>query len=345
MDSVTFLFAEDLRQASEGTMHVLFLDAYEALVPTPTRSGRGAMADVWLRDLLGQLDRGMSVVASREPLNWHVYQQEWADIIRVVHLDALPMSARRELLTGYGIQDTSEVTAVASASEGVPFYLHLAVDTRLNTDGRARSEVVSSEEILQRFLHNVNGREVHTLELLSVPRVFDFDLYRAIAQAHQLPADRVTWESLTAYSFIHSSEGNSVRLHQLMRSSLRERLSREVRQEIAILVAELWHQRAETEMRQEEPAFDVVTRATRETVYSLLQAGSATGEWIIARADTALDFGGRPGLEGIVAELRDHLDSHPEAANDDLKMTSLCLVSCARSDESKFVTGLLCEVF
>ncbi|MGH3847735.1 MAG: hypothetical protein ACRDS0_40920, partial [Pseudonocardiaceae bacterium] len=71
LDAVTYLFAGDLRSASEQRPFVVFVDAYEALVPTPVRTGRASAADTWLRDLIGQLGRGLVVVASREPLNWH----------------------------------------------------------------------------------------------------------------------------------------------------------------------------------------------------------------------------------------------------------------------------------
>ncbi|MQA98634.1 MAG: aminoglycoside phosphotransferase family protein, partial [Streptosporangiales bacterium] len=65
-DAVTYLFAEDLRAASEQRGYALFVDAYEALAAGRFRPGRGPAPDIWLRDLIVQLDRGLVVVASRE---------------------------------------------------------------------------------------------------------------------------------------------------------------------------------------------------------------------------------------------------------------------------------------
>ncbi|MGB8995762.1 MAG: hypothetical protein WCC65_10690, partial [Pseudonocardiaceae bacterium] len=199
LDAVTYLFAQELRSASERRPFVVFVDAYEALVPTPLRCGRAGAADVWLRDLTSQLGRGLVVVASREPLHWQTHDPEWAEVIRHCPVGSLPTEARLELLTEAGIGDTAEQRVIARASEGLPFYLHLAIDTGAPSGSR---EMVSSEEILQRFLQHVASAEVRCLELLSIARIFDFDIFKALAGAFELPSDRMTWESLTAYSFV-----------------------------------------------------------------------------------------------------------------------------------------------
>ena len=83
-DAVTYLFAEDLRAASASKQSVIIVDSYEALVPAPAYSGRVQLADAWLRDLAGQLDRALLVIASREPLHWESYDPDWASAITVI---------------------------------------------------------------------------------------------------------------------------------------------------------------------------------------------------------------------------------------------------------------------
>ena len=110
-DAVTYLFAEDLRAASASKKSVIIVDSYDALVPAPAYSGRMQLADAWLRDLAGQLDRALIVIASREPLHWAVYDPDWASIITTSALDGLPMAARLELLEAGGVSDSGRAPA------------------------------------------------------------------------------------------------------------------------------------------------------------------------------------------------------------------------------------------
>jgi tetratricopeptide (TPR) repeat protein len=334
VDAVTYLFAQDLREASKERPYVVFVDAYEALVPSPLRSGRIGSDDVWLRDLLLQLDRGMVAVASREPLAWQAYDPEWAEVIQVIEVGELPVDARHQILTEYGLDDPAEVEAVAAASAGVPFYLHLAVDAGRTTQVRARTSVVSTEEILQRFLHNVSPQEIRALELLSVARVFDFEVFHAVGRAFSVGNDRVTWESLTAYSFIFPAVGSGVRMHQLMRSALHQRLSPESTVEIAALLAGVWQERADVAVRRDPPAVTAAAAALQEVVYSRLQAGTIDGAQVLALADEAFALGGRQYVDGILNDLRNHLDSTGAgsarvgtARGDDLSEAAACLAA------------------
>ena len=134
------------------------MDSYDALVPAPAYSGRAQLADAWLRDLAGQLDRALVVIASRERVHWETYDPDWASAITVSALDGLPMAARLELLQAGGVSDPAERRLIADASAGLPFYLHLAVDTHQRTGGdtaallspRTRSSRASSSTWLPR---------------------------------------------------------------------------------------------------------------------------------------------------------------------------------------------------
>ncbi|MET8159703.1 ATP-binding protein [Sphaerisporangium sp. NPDC005289] len=294
LDAVTYLFAQDLR-ASGGTPCVVFVDAYEALVPIPVKTGRVSSADAWLRDLIAQLDRGLVVVGSREPLGWQVHHPEWAEIVNECKMDGLPMDARLELLQQAGI---SEGVVIAQASQGLPFYLHLALDTQA---GNARA--VSMEEILQRFLNHVAPAEVRLLELLSVARTFDFEIFHTLAQAYDLPADRFTWESLTAYSFVYPAGEHGLRLHQLMVVALRARLSPEATREVHAHLRAAWDARA--------AAGDGT--ALREAVYHGVRAEALSAEDLLDYADRSIRRGGKQAGDGILADLTE-LGLHGELA-------------------------------
>lgn len=177
-----------------------------------------------------------------------------------------------------GIADAAEQRAIARASEGLPFYLHLAIDTRVQASSRD-TDVVSSEEIVQRFLQHVAAAEVRCLELLSIARIFDFGIFKALAGAFDLPTDRMTWESLTAYSFVIPAGDTERRLHQLMATTLRERLSPPVVRDAHVLLRELWDSR----ILQDGTVADV--RGFREAVYHGVRAETMPAEEILDYAD------------------------------------------------------------
>lgn len=316
-DAVTYLFAEDLRDGSDRP-YVIFVDAYEALVPASARSGRAAAQDVWLRDLIAQLDKGAVVVASREPLAWARQDPAWADVIRHQRVDGLPMAARLQLLIEGGITDDAARQAIATASQGLPFYLHLAVDTR--TTAR-QAAAVSSEEILQRFLAHVAPDEIRTLELLSVARIFDYEIFQTLADAFDLPRHRMAWESLTAYSFVYPAGVHGRRLHQLMRAALHRRLSHGTARDVQAVLQKVWDARA-AEAHAAENGVATRARAVREAAYCGLHAGALRGEDVLAYADRAMTYGGKQGVDGIAQDLREHLDSGGDA---DLAQTARCL--------------------
>jgi hypothetical protein len=323
VEAVTFLFAEDLRESSSEQHYSIFVDAYEALSPSPLRTARSAMADIWLRDLIAQLDRGVTVVASREPLRWVLDNPDWRPAIRTVHIGALPMDARVELLASCGVTEAREQIEIASASAGLPFYLNLAIDTRAQSLGIRMERVVSHEDILRRFLQHVGDREARVLELLASCRIFDFEIFQTVARRFSLPDDRLTWEALSAYSFVYPAGEHHLRLHQLMRDSLQARLAPSVRVDLASMLHELWRGRARSHSAASQDA--AAALSYREQVYHGLQAGQIASVEILAAADAAFRFGGRAASDGILGDLQRHLNGRSDPSTDELEQTAACL--------------------
>jgi aminoglycoside phosphotransferase (APT) family kinase protein len=303
-DAVTYLFAEDLRAASASRHSVIIVDSYDALVPAPAYSGRAQLADAWLRDLAGQLDRALVIIASRERVHWEAYDPDWAGAITVSALDGLPMAARLELLQAGGVSDPAERQLIANASAGLPFYLHLAVDTRQRTGGGIDRALVSQDEILARFLEHVAPEEIRSLEVLSPARIFDYDIFRTLTAAFHLPGHRLAWDSLTAYSFVYPA-GDALRLHQLIRAAVLERLPAATVTQIHTLLSELWDDRAR------RSTGSAAARACREAAYHGTRAGTVTAAGLLRYADQAVRRGGQGSAAGIADDLEEWLTGQP----------------------------------
>ncbi|MCK9893605.1 aminoglycoside phosphotransferase family protein [Frankia sp. AgB32] len=341
VDAVTFLFAEDLRAASETRPYVLTIDTYEALVPEPTRSGRTQLADVWLRDLIAQLDRGLVVIAGREPLRWDVYDADWRGLIDTCTIGGLPMEARMALLGSSGIAEEDERLRLAAASAGLPFYLHLAVDTSgSGTEGDATGRrlaraAATQREILQRFLQHVGPDEVRTLEVLGVARIFDLKVFRALTAALQLPGHVTAWESISSYSFVYPA-GEQLRFHQLMAEALRDRLSEPARLELHRLLHDTWRQRAfedpeDGDITSQESSRAVHGRmladpvAFREMVFHAFPIGEVTGTELLDLVEVAVRGGSESAAGGVLADLREFMRDHPAKATPELTQTAQVL--------------------
>ncbi|OHV48899.1 hypothetical protein [Pseudofrankia sp. BMG5.36] len=332
-DAVTYLFAEDLRDASISRPYVLTIDTYEALVPAPTRSGRTQLADVWLRDLVAQLDRGLVVIAGREPLRWDAYDADWHGLVRTCPVDELPMEARLALLGASGVTEEGERRRLARASAGLPFYLHLAVDTgdvggnEEGTDSM-RTRAATQREILQRFLQHVAADEVRTLEVLGVARIFDQEIFQTLTAALRLPGHVTAWESISSYSFVYPA-GDQLRFHQLMAGALRDRLSAPARLELHQLLRDAWEQRA-----FEDPAEGGVTDqersrslggrmladpvAFREMVFHALHVGEITGVELLDLVEVAVRGGADGAAGGVLTDLREFLRENPAHVTSEL---------------------------
>ncbi|MFI1363961.1 hypothetical protein [Streptomyces griseochromogenes] len=305
--AVSYLFADELRASAQEAPYVVYVDAYEALVPTPLPGGRSFGTDAWLRDLLGQLHGGLTVLASREPLPWAAYDPEWESVICRTDIDGLPMPARLELLAQAGITEIPRQRSIAEASEGVPFYLHLAVDTHLQNPARLE-HAATSEEIVQRFLQHVAPDEVRILELLSVARTFDFVVFQTISRAFDLPANLLIWESLTAYSFAYPLTDGWYRLHQLMIGALQRHLSPAVRRRVHAVLRAHWEGLADRMERGQGPGGGRTRLSPlREAVYHGLRAADITPDEIQRHADRSVVLSGRQAVDGIVKDLRHHL--------------------------------------
>ncbi|WP_377271321.1 phosphotransferase [Peterkaempfera sp. SMS 1(5)a] len=321
-DAVTYLFAGELRTASgDGHPYVLFVDAHEALGTGALGAGRSSTVDAWLRDLVSQLDTGLVVVASREPLQWARLDPDWGRVIRLITLDGLPTADRLALLQQAGVESEAVRTTLARASAGVPFYLHLAIDTArqhagpASPDGAAVSPAVSPHEILQRFLEHVSSEHVQILELLSVARTFDLNVFRRVTAAFSLPGHQLAWDAITAYSFVHPAGRNRFRLHQLMVEALREQLPPSATREVHRVLRAVSEEQAGARAGGEDGA-RLLADGLREAAYHAARAEELSGPELLSYADRITRCGSPQSADGLLTDLPAHFTAVEDEATE-----------------------------
>ncbi|UFS99588.1 phosphotransferase family protein [Nocardia huaxiensis] len=331
--AVAYLFAADLAAGTGARKpYVAFLDAYEALSGGFDRAGRPAVSDAWLRDVVGQLDKGLVVIASREPLRWDRHDREWSERIERIRIDDLAMADRHRLLEASGVHAPDERHAIARASAGVPFYLHLAIDAHNRGGATTTHDPVSPEAILERFLQHVTTDEIRTLELLGLPRVFDHQIFTTVATAFGLPAHIAAWKSLIGYSFVYTADENGTtgrfQLHQLMIAALRRRLDREVAATLHDVLHRLWRDRADAGSER--------VAALREAGYHGLRAGTLNAVALLDYVDRIASAGGKQGIDALLADLNHYLLAEGSTRPDSAELHELtrCLAA-----ESALVIG------
>jgi tetratricopeptide (TPR) repeat protein len=263
-----------------------------------------------------------------------VHDPAWRDHLSTIEVDGLPMTARLQLLASSGITDSAQQLVIASASDGLPFYLHLAVDTGLGPEPATPTPLVSSEEILQRFLAHVDSDDIRVLELLSLTRTFDHEVFRGLSEAFDLPGHRMAWEALASYSFVYPAGPTGLRLHQVMATALQGRLSGDAAGEVHAVLRRLLDDRA---ARPRPASADIggdvpVAALLREAAYHGLWAGEISGAELLDYGDRARLDGGTQALDGMLTDLREFLD-HDQADHDGrhrraaLADTAVCLAA------------------
>ncbi|GAA2893374.1 hypothetical protein Acy02nite_28120 [Actinoplanes cyaneus] len=312
-DAVTYLFATELAQGGRARApFLLFIDAYEALAGGAERLGNVTARDGWLRDLLGQLRHGVVVVAAREPLQWHRHHPDWGWRIHREHIEDLPMQHRMTLLEDSGVADVTARRVIAQASAGVPFYLHLAIDSGDPVGATPESVPVSTDTILERFCAHVDPAHVRLLELINVARVFDEKIFRRIAEEYGLPGHRLMWQSLTDYSFV-SATGERHQLHQLMVHALRRRLDPAVTRDLHRLLHQVWDDRAVAASSSAETA-----AALREAAFHGMRAGSLAAIDLLRYADRILARGVQSEADGLRTDIQEHLATAEDTDSEQL---------------------------
>ncbi|MET7369363.1 AAA family ATPase [Streptomyces sp. NPDC005566] len=322
LDTVTRMFVQDLADASVAEPYVLFVDSYDVLTVVQGEEGR-TFRDAWLRDLLEQLRHGLVVLASREPVRW----QEWVG--QMDSCNVLPLESRycQELLSNAGVQDTARQAIITRASQGIPFYLELAVDTPERAAGERE---VPQDRIKDRFLDHVPADRRRVLQHLGLARLFNRSMFMRFVK------DDTLWDELIQYSFVQQVSGDWYQLHQLMVDALHAQWTPERQRPAHQILQLFWEEYADDPEPHAPNAWQTARPAVgfaplQEAVYHGLRVGQLSPERVLSYADRTKAVFGSQSVNGIVSDIRTYLEQVGRIAGEDRELD--CVARCLAAED------------
>jgi tetratricopeptide (TPR) repeat protein len=239
-ERLPMFWAADLRDHMQRheVPAALFLDTYEGLWEAERSEGKFHQRDEWVRELVSQLPEVLWVMFGREKLRWAEIDEDWNKHIHQHLVGGLAPADARTFLATCGIGSPEVTGAILKGSQGVPYYLDLAVDTYFEIKDRKLQEPVPGDfattprEIFARFLRYLNQPEIETLKVLSVPRFWDYSLFELLVAKYQTGYPLTAFADLCRFSFVQEKTSESWSLHQLMRESLREHMGPELNRRV-----------------------------------------------------------------------------------------------------------------
>jgi tetratricopeptide (TPR) repeat protein len=236
-ERLPMFWAADLKDylAARQSRAVLFLDTYEALSEGERTEARVLRRDDWVRELVSQLPEVLWVVCGRERLRWEESDPDWTKCLSQHLVGGLAEADARQFLQSCGITEPAIQQVIVEGSQGLPYYLDLAVDTwveiqeRKNQTPTAADFARTPKEILTRFLRHLTQFEVETLKVLAVPRFWDSNLFERLVTEFQTGYPLTAFADLCRFSFMNEGAAQDTwTMHQLMRQSLQEHTSPEL---------------------------------------------------------------------------------------------------------------------
>jgi tetratricopeptide (TPR) repeat protein len=226
-EMLPYFWAQDLNNYLEHTSKtaVLFIDTYEAL--WENHRDEGNFRDEWIReDLIPRFQRNVLwVICGREALQWKQIDNEWGGYLTQYEVEELLRKYCMEYLEIRGITDKEIQEAIFKGSKGVPYHLELSADTYakiVEIDEKPKPEDFGNnfQEIANRFFRYLSPEEKNSLNVLSIPRFWDYDLFKYLVKEFNTGYSTNNYEDLCSFSFIEKVEYNKQQMHHLMQDCL-----------------------------------------------------------------------------------------------------------------------------
>ena len=223
------LLGLDLANLTRKHRLIAFFDSYERYLIDH---------DDWLKELIGSIEHGLFLVASREKLDWSDNEEE----LYPYKLQELPTTQVEVLLKSsllpmhYKFIDT-----IINKTQCVPIFIELALNIYQKIS-MENSEEISSEfwmieeksDFIKRFLHHLPKVEQEIVMILSVIRIFNTDIFEWIVKDLNLNCTVLKYHDICKLCLINmlKEDDQFLKLHDVFTANALKFISKLKKQRI-----------------------------------------------------------------------------------------------------------------
>lgn len=223
------IFAADFTDSlGTNSRACIFIDTYEAIWKDWREIGSLSEKDKWIRKCLIPNMPGVSwVICGREQIKslWVEDEKDWEMCMKEYPIEDLSEEYSEQFLKEY-IEEEDIRSIIVKASEGVPYYLNLSVDTYEQVSRIKKPEpenfADTKKKIFGTFVKYLDENQIRALNILSVPNSWDHNLFGMLMEEFNRNY-LYGFSRLIEYSFIKKGAEGNFSIHQLMRESLKEK--------------------------------------------------------------------------------------------------------------------------
>lgn len=211
----------DMNRRARRPAHdlIVFYDGYDKQAPATRATGAR-----WLQEFIATVDRGLHIVATREPLKWG---DEWETVVQRVLVGNLPERESRELVHDrLGDVPTPIEDRLVSASHGVPFFLEAAIDGYSLRAGRgeplsADDLPASPEAAVSHLLEHLTSGTRGAVIALSTVQFFDERAYGHLIRTLHLQVTALEFDDVVTEFFVEPVGAGLFKIHDLLTDFVR----------------------------------------------------------------------------------------------------------------------------
>ena len=221
-------FAYDIKEYLKNNSTkdiVIFLDTYEALWANGTCGLDRISKDSFIRELISHLPGILFVICSREKLDWISIDPDWNKALIPYQIEKFTPDIAEEFLVKCNIMESDIRQHMINISMGLPYHLNLLVDTyaeikNLNLAPKIELFATDSTKILQCFFKYLRQDEIATIEILSIARFYNFELFNHLISKFSTGYPITLFDEFNKCTYVHSSGQGIYHLHEIMRKEI-----------------------------------------------------------------------------------------------------------------------------
>lgn len=233
-------FAYDLKkymQKESDNVIIIFLDTYEALWGQLKNDITKFSQDQFVRELVSQLPGVLFTICGREFLDWTTLDSDWNSYLKQYLIEKLEDNDADTFLKECGINEIDIRKQMISVSMGHPYQLDLLVDTYMemknkNIIPQANLFANNAREILAYFFRYLQAEEIAVINILSIPRFYDFMLFKYLLLHFPTGYPVTMFEDFNKFSFVSKMDNDTYHIHEIMRKDLLETIASDLYKEV-----------------------------------------------------------------------------------------------------------------